>query len=141
MGEVLPRLWVGSVAEAHNKSWLDSKGITHVINTAVEIQNPPWPQYKYMHIQMNDHPMQPLLPAYESAARSIHEVLKQGGTVLVHCAMGISRSVSLVLLYLMTHHNMSLSSALKRVVDVRPQACPNFGFVAQLSSVDIRRRY
>eukprot|EP01037_Dinobryon_pediforme_P036356 gene36356-43262_t len=54
------------------------------------------------------------------------------GKVLVHCMAGISRSSSLIISYLVKHHNMTLRDAATLVVTERPVVCPNEGFQAQL---------
>ncbi|TRY59779.1 hypothetical protein DNTS_027183 [Danionella cerebrum] len=57
------------------------------------------------------------------------------GKVLVHCAMGLSRSSSLVLAYLMIHEKMTLVEAIKAIAQHR-NICPNHGFIEQLRELD-----
>ncbi|XP_026529962.1 dual specificity protein phosphatase 13-like [Notechis scutatus] len=58
------------------------------------------------------------------------------GKVLVHCAMGISRSATLVLAFLMIYENKNLVEALKMVREHRG-VCPNTGFLSQLRELDL----
>jgi len=51
---------------------------------------------------------------------------------LVHCKMGISRSASTVLAYLMKEHNHSFADALEHVKKRRSCINPNGGFRNQL---------
>jgi hypothetical protein len=62
----------------------------------------------------------------------IHSYLINGKNVYTHCYMGISRSVSVVLSYLMKYENMNLKEALKYVRKYRSQADPNFEFMLLL---------
>ncbi|MBN3287429.1 DUS26 phosphatase, partial [Polyodon spathula] len=55
--------------------------------------------------------------------------------ILVHCAVGVSRSAALVLAYLMIRHNMTLVEAIKTVKEQRG-IIPNRGFLRQLSGLD-----
>uniref|UniRef100_A0A8C2AT98 Tyrosine specific protein phosphatases domain-containing protein n=1 Tax=Cyprinus carpio TaxID=7962 RepID=A0A8C2AT98_CYPCA len=55
--------------------------------------------------------------------------------VLVHCAVGVSRSASLVLAYLMIHQHLSLLEAIKTVKEHR-WIFPNRGFLKQLRALD-----
>jgi hypothetical protein len=55
--------------------------------------------------------------------------------LLFHCDAGISRSPSLVVVYLMTFCNMSLTKALEHVRQRRPCIFPNAGFLKQLQSI------
>jgi protein-tyrosine phosphatase len=49
---------------------------------------------------------------------------------------GVSRSATIVLSYLMKHHNLHLDEALNLVRDSRPIINPNHGFRAQLSEYE-----
>lgn len=57
------------------------------------------------------------------------------GKILVHCAMGRSRSATLVLAYLMIHKNMTLVDAIQQVAKNRC-VLPNRGFLKQLRELD-----
>lgn len=58
------------------------------------------------------------------------------GRVLVHCLMGVSRSATLVLAFLMIVEGLTLREA---VAAVRPHRdiCPNPGFLQQLRILDM----
>lgn len=60
---------------------------------------------------------------------------QSAGKVFVHCAMGLSRSSTLVLAYLMIHENMTLADAIKGVSANR-NISPNHGFLEQLRELD-----
>lgn len=59
------------------------------------------------------------------------------GRVLVHCAMGVSRSATVVLAFLMIYENMTLVEAIQTVQTHR-DICPNSGFLRQLQVLDNR---
>lgn len=61
------------------------------------------------------------------------------GRVLVHCAMGVSRSATVVLAFLMICENMTLVDAIQTVQTHR-DICPNSGFLRQLQVLDNRLR-
>lgn len=52
--------------------------------------------------------------------------------VLVHCQMGISRSSTLVIAYLMKEYGLSFNKAKKLVQEKRSWICPNEGFEKDL---------
>lgn len=56
--------------------------------------------------------------------------------MLIHCAQGISRSVTVAVAFLMRRDKLSFADAMKRVKDARACASPNFGFIAQLQILD-----
>lgn len=59
------------------------------------------------------------------------------GKILVHCQVGISRSATIVLAYLMLKQNMTLVEAIKKVKDERG-IYPNQGFLRQLINLHIK---
>lgn len=59
--------------------------------------------------------------------------------ILVHCMAGISRSVSLIVYYLMKKHNMPFDIAYNRVLQSRSIANPNDSFKAQLLAYECKR--
>ncbi|KAL7574561.1 hypothetical protein ACA910_015911 [Epithemia clementina (nom. ined.)] len=58
--------------------------------------------------------------------------------VLVHCAFGISRSVSVCAAWLLSRPQppLTLNAALAQIRAVRPDAMPNMGFLANLRSIE-----
>ena len=70
------------------------------------------------------------------ACKFIERARLEGKSVLVHCTMGMSRSATLVLVYLVRHLNMTLAEALMYTKERRPVASPNPGFMAQLVTME-----
>ena len=66
----------------------------------------------------------------DETAERIHDSLTNGKNVAVHCYMGISRSATVVLHYLLTHHmkGQGLNAACRFLRNHRPVVSPNFGF-------------
>jgi len=71
-----------------------------------------------------------------SMVQHIDEALCLGRVCLVHCAQGISRSVSVCASYLICKRNMSFYQAMTTIRQGRPIANPNLGFVACLRSLE-----
>ena len=65
--------------------------------------------------------------------------MSSSAKVLVHCVVGVSRSATLVLAYLMLHQQLSLREA---VITVRQHrwVFPNRGFLHQLCQLDQQLR-
>jgi len=85
---------------------------------------------------MYDDDEQLILDEGRRAADFIHAALGTQGGVLVHCMAGVSRSVSMVLCFLMLKRDMRLADALRHVKQRRPIACPNDGFARQLAALE-----
>lgn len=84
-----------------------------------------WVKFKHQHM---------LLPNSDSLSSS-----SWPARVLVHCAVGVSRSASLVLAYLMIHHHYTLLEAIHKVKE-RRWIFPNRGFLKQLRALDMTLR-
>ena len=63
--------------------------------------------------------------------------MANGGKVLVHCYAGLSRSVTVIVAYLMQNERMLLDEALRFVKHKRPYAQPNPGFLKQLVEFEL----
>ncbi|XP_026989742.2 dual specificity protein phosphatase 13-like [Tachysurus fulvidraco] len=142
--EVWPNLYISNVRIAQNRTTLQSLGITHILNAAhskhgsIGDQKFYGTSFVYCGIPAEDSSHFDLDVYFRPAAEFIHKGLKTvDGKVLVHCIMGMSRSSSLVLAYLMLYHRMSLCSAIKRLVQKRA-IYPNRNFLALLLDLDLQ---
>uniref|UniRef100_A0A8D0FVU2 Dual specificity protein phosphatase n=1 Tax=Strix occidentalis caurina TaxID=311401 RepID=A0A8D0FVU2_STROC len=135
--EVWPNLYVGDLR----------MGISHVVNAAAgrfHIDTGP-KFYKdlpadYYGVEAEDNPNFDLSIYFYPVARYIRAALNSPrGKVLVHCAMGISRSAALVLAFLMICEDMSLADAIQTVRSHRG-ICPNSGFLKQLWELDLQSK-
>lgn len=76
---------------------------------------------------------EPIPPLYiTQATHFIHRHLERERKVLVHCQMGVSRSVTMVLAYLIEHANMSLPRAFALVRAQHPIAFPHPALLCSL---------
>lgn len=66
------------------------------------------------------------------ATRFIHEQLQADKKVLVHCHMGVSRSVTLVLAYLIEYEKMTLPQAYRTILAGRSIAYPHSALLGSL---------
>lgn len=58
----------------------------------------------------------------------------------MNCRKGMSRSVSIVLAYLVLREDFSLQAAWRLIKTQRPVACPNTGFRRQLLQLEQAKR-
>ncbi|XP_057681405.1 dual specificity protein phosphatase 13-like [Corythoichthys intestinalis] len=141
--EVWPNIYIGNVTVAQTKSALMELGITHVLNAAhakpgsIGNQSFYGNDFEYCGIPADDSTHFDLDVYFRPAADFIHKGLKSPrGKVLVHCIMGMSRSSTLVLAYLMIYRRLSLQEALRRLVCKRA-IYPNRNFLALLIDLDL----
>lgn len=69
---------------------------------------------------------------FPQVTRFIHQHLAAGDTVLVQCQAGISRSVTMVLAYLIEYEQMALPDAFRLIYDQRPGSRPHKALLASL---------
>lgn len=140
--EVWPRLYIGDQHSAENSADLYKNRITHVLS-AIHNKRKGEPdiykglQIEYMGIDARDACDFDLSVHFQSAADFIHRALSRGGKVLVHCHVGVSRSATLVLAYLMLKQNLTLVEAICAVKENRG-VIPNRGFLRQL--IDLNKK-
>uniref|UniRef100_A0A3B5LDS8 Dual specificity protein phosphatase n=1 Tax=Xiphophorus couchianus TaxID=32473 RepID=A0A3B5LDS8_9TELE len=125
-----------SVANDRYSLW--KLGITHVVNAAhgrtycQGSRDFYGATVEYYGVPADDSPSFDLSRYFLPTAEYIHNSLNANG-VLVHCAVGVSRSASLVLAYLMIYHSYTLLAAINKVKECR-WIFPNRGFLKQLHS-------
>uniref|UniRef100_A0AAA9SAD2 Dual specificity phosphatase 22 n=1 Tax=Bos taurus TaxID=9913 RepID=A0AAA9SAD2_BOVIN len=73
---------------------------------------------------------------FKESIKFIHECRLQGEGCLVHCLAGVSRSVTLVVAYIMTVTDFGWEDALHTVRAGRSCANPNLGFQRQLQEFE-----
>ncbi|CAL8257262.1 unnamed protein product [Lota lota] len=140
--EVWPNLYIGNVAIAQNRGALRKLGITHVLNAAHSKQGSIGDQgyygssCVYWGVPAEDSNHFDLSQHFTPAADFIHKALKsKDGKVFVHCIMGISRSATLVLAFLMLRRRLSLTDAVNHVIQ-RRAIYPNRNFLSLLLHLD-----
>uniref|UniRef100_A0A667Z2N4 Dual specificity phosphatase 22 n=1 Tax=Myripristis murdjan TaxID=586833 RepID=A0A667Z2N4_9TELE len=90
----------------------------------------------YLCISAADHSKQNLVQYFRDSIAFIHESRMKGEGVLVHCVAGVSRSVTLVVAYIMTVTGRGWVESLAAVRAARPCAGPNLGFLRQLEEFE-----
>ncbi|XP_048195057.1 dual specificity protein phosphatase 13 isoform X1 [Perognathus longimembris pacificus] len=145
INEVWPNLFLGDAYAARDKNRLVQLGITHIVNVAAgKFQVDTGAKFyrglplEYYGIEADDNPFFDLSVYFLPAAQHIRTALSSPrGRVLVHCAMGVSRSATIVLAFLMICENMTLVEAIQ-TVQAHRDICPNSGFLRQLQVLDNR---
>lgn len=138
-----PFLYLGSAYAASNPKVLQYYGITHVLNVAMElpVHNRFNFRVKTKQIMADDSQSYNIRYNFEEAFKFIEDARAKGGRVLVHCAMGISRSATIVLAYLMYKYRVPLNTAYEFVKARRPEINPNPGFMSILQQYEYELSY
>ncbi|XP_029285644.1 dual specificity protein phosphatase 22-B-like [Cottoperca gobio] len=135
INKVLPHLYLGNVKDARDRELLVQHNITHILSihdTAAPILE----DMTYLCISAADNRLQNLSQYFRDSIMFIHESRLKGEGCLVHCVAGVSRSVTLVVAYIMTATGRGWVESLAAVRAARPCAGPNLGFLRQLEEFE-----
>jgi len=137
LGGEVTGVWVGSLHDAKRHTKLEEAGITHVLNTAADLElvdgsfreDPA--RFGYLHLNLQDNKqaaedMSALLDP--TCFDFIEQALAEGGQVLLHCAQGKSRSGTVAVYWVMRKFRLEYEDALSLVQRVRGIVEPNGGF-------------
>lgn len=146
MSLVAPSLYIGDETAVASELRLRQQGITHVLNCTHK-PNPVLeapassstggesaPSLGYLRLNLLDSTAD--LPHMQASLREgvdfIRSALQEGGTVLVHCHRGISRSCTLVMAYLIEAEQRSAESVFEGIRSKRRICDPNLGYWCSL---------
>jgi len=130
--EIIPGfLYLGSFNEISKKELLQL-GVGHILNVASECANISGESFVYTKRNIMDTVSENLSLHFEEAFRCIERARSENSGIVIHCYMGISRSASITIAYLMKCNNWDLKTALTYVKSCRPFIQPNDGFMRVL---------
>jgi len=138
--EILPfKLYLGNYHHAEDSTVIDNLKITHIVNATNSFEA----KFRskgvvYLRLGVEDLETEDFTRHFSLAYRFLREALENDKhRVLVHCARGISRSATIIILYFMKAQNMTYDQAFKFVKKHREIICPNEGFMNQLRSWEL----
>ena len=135
--EIIPKLlYLGSQDHAHNREIIEILGITHVLNVTRGAANL-FPGLKYCRVHVDDLETEKISLYFQKAYEFIENALLENSSgkkniLLVHCAKGVSRSATIVIMYIMRSSGLSLAETLAFVKRNREIIEPNEGFMKEL---------
>jgi len=142
--EELDWIFIGDADDARDASRLRSHNCKYVLNCTMPRADGGVMNYhekdksfEYLRLAMADNATEPLEARIEKAWDFLEKVrIREDGNVLVHCQQGVSRSVSMVVAYLIKYYRFTFDDAKALCQKSRKQACPNEGFENQLREME-----
>ena len=143
ISEIEPGLYVGDLGSSHKTSILADNKITAMVSLS-DALSAIWsspqirklvPKNRHFYLQCLDTSTQDLVKDFARICNFMDNILQgsgETGNILVHCTMGISRSTTIVVAYLMRKHRQSRDDALAAVKKSR-KVKPNPNFMEQLA--------
>ena len=132
VNEIMEGLYLGNLIIANNKEVLKNLGITKVLSIIERFRIPKYEEsdnIKHKVVLVDDSLQQNIIKHFGECLNFI----KGEEKVLVHCAVGSSRSATIVIAYLMwKNKEMTFEKALNYVKEKRAVVNPNLAFQDQL---------
>jgi hypothetical protein len=131
--EIERGLFVSGEQVAMNLAQLQSNGITHIVNCAGDFCPNYFPtHFSYLSFFLKDSQNENIECLFYQVCELVDSVRQEGGSVLIHCIQGVSRSVTLAMAYLIYKHRLDYKEAEALIKSRRGVASPNNGFMVQL---------
>ena len=104
MDLVITNVYLGSLMDALDIRLLDEKGVTHIVDlaNAAELEDEDDPDRTRLRVVVDDLEHSDISVHFGKINKFMFDAIASGGSVLVHCFEGKSRSATAVVQYLMT---------------------------------------
>uniref|UniRef100_A0A4W4GSX6 protein-serine/threonine phosphatase n=1 Tax=Electrophorus electricus TaxID=8005 RepID=A0A4W4GSX6_ELEEL len=133
---IFDHLYLGSEWNASNLEDLRHNGIGYILNMTQEVDNFFPGTFCYYNVRVYDDETADLLAHWNDTYNFIVKAKQNNSKCLVHCKMGVSRSVSTVIAYTMKEHGWPLAKACSFVKQKRSIAQPSTTFLKQLAEYE-----
>jgi atypical dual specificity phosphatase len=125
MSQIFPNLWITCGGSAREFDFLRENEITHILNCAEE-EPMRYPKYvTAIHIPMTDDEDPLAYNQIIQGAQILAVWMNADANTIVHCKAGISRSVTVVLAWLIIYKNYTYKDAFKFLQTKRNFIYPN----------------
>lgn len=128
MSQIQDKIWIGSYEDAMNQKFLNERKIEHILCCAEEFKDISYnllisnKSNQWYRVPIVDNVVDhTTADKFKEGAMKINEWVEAGHRVIVHCFLGMSRSVSTVIAYLMIYKGWSFNIAFNHVSFRRPQ--------------------
>lgn len=133
--KVNDNLYLGNIYNAADIETLKSNKITMIVNVSKTISNYFEMDFKYVNIKIDDINDEKFGEELMETVDKIRDEINRNGNVFVHCLMGSSRSVTVILTYLLKYDNKTLDEAYSYLKNIRPTININKTFYEQLKKI------
>ena len=128
-------LYISGYKTASTASDLQNLKITNIINCSGDLcENLSFSGIDYLTLNIRDNVSENIECLFFKCINYINEAKEKKGKVLIHCYKGVSRSVSVLISYLIYLNKWTYDEAFDFVQSKRAIANPNIGFYLQLKT-------
>ena len=139
--KVIDNIYIGNVYDAHNIDKLNELNIKNVISAVTGFDNIYDDSFNHLSLDLIDNNNQNIIHFFEITYHYLDNIISKNissmsehnkNKVLIHCICGVSRSVTILLAYIIKKYNYTPKYALEIVKKHRNIANPNSNFMKQL---------
>jgi protein-tyrosine phosphatase len=116
-------VYLSPIEAAFNIDLLNEYKITHIVDISFSSYYKRTERYTWLDWPLQDTSDTDIASCFNKTNAFIDTVISRGGRVLVHCNAAVSRSVTLIVAYLMYRNGWTFESSLKYVEEVKPIEC------------------
>ena len=131
---IMDDIYVGDIYDAHNIKELKNLGITNVISVVPGIENMYTEEDGINHkcYEIIDNLDANLEQYFNETSDLIEKIVNKKEKVLIHCICGVSRSVTILIAYMIKKRKYQLQEAINLISQKRNIIKPNYSFLSQL---------
>lgn len=122
-------LYVGNKNDCNNREWLDSNEINHIINLTDDIPNHFDGDLNYLSLPIDDKNSNDIKEKLRVAIDYIDNTKDNGNKILVHCDLGVSKSIYIIVGYIMKTQGRDANMAYQMVKEKRDIANININLL------------
>lgn len=133
---IIDNIYIGDVRDAHNLDKLNELKINNVISAVTGFDNIYDEKINHLALSLIDNNEQNIIHYFDITNYFIENILNSNSDnyILIHCICGVSRSVTILLAYLIKKYKYTPNEALQIVKQHRTIANPNPNFMKQLNT-------
>jgi len=138
---IIDNIYIGNVYDAHNIDKLNELNIKNIISAVTGFDDIYDTSFNHLCLNLIDNESQNIVRYFDITYHYIDNIIsknisssseKNKQRILIHCICGVSRSVTILLAYIIKKYNYTPRYALTLVQKKRPIADPNPNFMKQL---------
>ena len=139
--EIIDNIYIGNVYDAHNIDELNKNNIKNVVSAVTGFENIYDDTFNHLSLNLIDNENQNIIHYFEITYHYIDNIVSKNisssskekkNKILIHCICGVSRSVTILIAYIIKKYNYNPTDALELVKKHRSIANPNNNFMNQL---------
>jgi len=131
---IIDNLYLGSMYSASDYDYLKNNNIKAIVNITMDVPNFYENDISYFNINIADNGEDILLS--DKLNQCIHFIdSNYNNNILIHCVFGRSRSVSVLLYYLIKRKHMNLENSLILIKEKRPYINPSLSLINNIQNL------